>query len=66
MRDDLQLLLCRSKRNRAVRAQHENIRHSTCFSDQVMFVGSYGIRWKWAQKTVNLPSQSNVSRQLGT
>jgi hypothetical protein len=36
MRDDLQLLLCRSKRNGAV-LQHENIRHSTCFSDQVMF-----------------------------
>jgi hypothetical protein len=35
MRDDLRLLSCRSKRNGAV--QNENIRHSTCFSDQVMF-----------------------------
>src|SRR5450432_2684479 len=36
MRDDLRLLPCRSKRNGAV-LQNENIRHSTCFSDQVMF-----------------------------
>jgi hypothetical protein len=36
MRDALQLLPCRSKRNGAV-LQNENIRHSTCFSDQVMF-----------------------------